>query len=677
MYRNTLLLFLLSMILWVGLSVMPPTAQAQDVLEPPALQRPDDASYTNDLTPTLRWSRVRGADLYRVDLADNMAFSNPLLSDYEHRGRSLTLNNRSLGGELPPGTYYWRVQARTRGTDTWSAESAVFSFTVHLERSPRDASYTRSTRPTFRWMRSRDAIRYRLLVDDDADFSSPAIDSTTDHNRQTRFRPDADAPLPYALYYWRVDAEYTDGWYTSPVVFQVTIHTQQAPRDESLSRSTRPTFRWMRDRDALRYRLLIDNNADFSSPTVDLTTEDNRLTRFRPEPDAELPYDIYYWRVDTKYEDGWQINPVIFQVTITPRPLPRVRRATPANNTWSNDGTPTLTWEASVDPEGQPVTYEVQVSDRGNFHNLLAQTITSDTQFTVPSELPADGNIYWRVRAINWLDVPGSWSARWRIRLDREAPDSPELTSPDDNTGNLDGIFRFQWRGVRGAMGYEIQIGSGPIVDTGRSRRYTPETPLDPGDYTWHVRAYDRAGNASAWSVSWSIHVLEADEDIILAFVNQERCDRGLHPLALNDSLNAAALAHSQDMAENNFFDHEGSDGSNAGERISRQGYNWTSWAENIAAGYSTPQSVHNGWMNSSGHRANILSGNVREMGLARVYRAGTDWGTYWTQVFGNRSGAPQLTCGAIGLGRGGGLPVMPLAETPLGVIGLPASSDP
>jgi len=75
-------------------------------------------------------------------------------------------------------------------------------------------------------------------------------------------------------------------------------------------------------------------------------------------------------------------------------------------------------------------------------------------------------------------------------------------------------------------------------------------------------------------------------------------------------------------------LNHTGSDKSSFSQRIKREKYAGSPRAENIAAGYRTPQAVHNGWMTSDGHRGNILLPDVTEMGLGRD-------GNYWTQVFG------------------------------------------
>ena len=121
----------------------------------------------------------------------------------------------------------------------------------------------------------------------------------------------------------------------------------------------------------------------------------------------------------------------------------------------------------------------------------------------------------------------------------------------------------------------------------------------------------------------------------VLQLVNQERTTFGFQPLTLSEKLDTAADRHSQDMAANSYFDHTGRDGSSADQRIERAGYtNWNRWGENIAKGYRSPADVVRGWMNSPGHRANILKAGFTHMGLGYAVTAGVPGALYWTQVF-------------------------------------------
>lgn len=124
----------------------------------------------------------------------------------------------------------------------------------------------------------------------------------------------------------------------------------------------------------------------------------------------------------------------------------------------------------------------------------------------------------------------------------------------------------------------------------------------------------------------------------VVEITNQERARAGCAPLRVNPQLVQAAQAHSEDMAFNDFFSHTGSDGSAPWDRIEDTGYDWREAGENIAAGYTTPQAVMTGWMNSDGHRANILRCSYEEIGVGYVYiqsdPGSVNYRHYWTQVF-------------------------------------------
>src|SRR5690606_24977833 len=129
----------------------------------------------------------------------------------------------------------------------------------------------------------------------------------------------------------------------------------------------------------------------------------------------------------------------------------------------------------------------------------------------------------------------------------------------------------------------------------------------------------------------------------VLALVNEARgkarkCGRSsfaaVPPLKLSALLNQAALIHSQDMLKNNLFQHVGSDGSKVADRVTRVGYKWRTVGENVATGAETPEAVVQGWLNSPGHCANMMSIGFTEMGVAFAVDRRSEAGIYWTQVF-------------------------------------------
>ena len=115
------------------------------------------------------------------------------------------------------------------------------------------------------------------------------------------------------------------------------------------------------------------------------------------------------------------------------------------------------------------------------------------------------------------------------------------------------------------------------------------------------------------------------------------RTFRAAPPLAWNDRLAAAALAHSRDMAEHDYFNHVDGAGRSVGERAAQQGYRWRLIGENIASGQGSPQQVVAGWLASPGHCANIMAPDFAEMGAAYATDPKAAMDIYWTQVFGTR----------------------------------------
>ena len=124
-------------------------------------------------------------------------------------------------------------------------------------------------------------------------------------------------------------------------------------------------------------------------------------------------------------------------------------------------------------------------------------------------------------------------------------------------------------------------------------------------------------------------------EERVIAYVNEEREARGLYALKRNSTLVESARAHSEDMAENRYFSHTSQDGRTAGDRIRDAGYYWKTYGENIAAGQIYADEVVQDWMESRGHRENILDPYFRDIGVGYVYDQDSIYLHYWTQHFG------------------------------------------
>jgi uncharacterized protein YkwD len=107
----------------------------------------------------------------------------------------------------------------------------------------------------------------------------------------------------------------------------------------------------------------------------------------------------------------------------------------------------------------------------------------------------------------------------------------------------------------------------------------------------------------------------------VIDLINVERAHAGLHALRVHDMLMAEAQRFSGVQASMGRLSHRGNDGSTAGQRLTRAGYRWAVYGENLAAGQTTPEDLVAGWMNSPSHRANILSRRVVDLGVGHTQR--------------------------------------------------------
>ncbi|SFM01209.1 CAP domain-containing protein [Salibacterium qingdaonense] len=115
----------------------------------------------------------------------------------------------------------------------------------------------------------------------------------------------------------------------------------------------------------------------------------------------------------------------------------------------------------------------------------------------------------------------------------------------------------------------------------------------------------------------------------VIALTNEERTKRGLNPLQENGTVAETAQAKSEDMAANDYFAHQSPTYGSPFQMLKEYGADFQAAAENIAAGQTTPEQAVEGWMNSEGHRKNILNEELTHIGIGYEEN-----GNYWTQMF-------------------------------------------
>ncbi|WP_406621797.1 CAP domain-containing protein [Bacillus atrophaeus] len=122
---------------------------------------------------------------------------------------------------------------------------------------------------------------------------------------------------------------------------------------------------------------------------------------------------------------------------------------------------------------------------------------------------------------------------------------------------------------------------------------------------------------------------VSAYEKKVVELTNAERQKQGLKPLQIDEKLSKSAHAKSQDMKDKNYFDHQSPTYGSPFDMMKSFGISYKTAGENIAQGQKTPEEVVKAWMNSQGHRENIMNPSFTHIGVGYV-----ESGNYWTQQF-------------------------------------------
>jgi len=189
------------------------------------------------------------------------------------------------------------------------------------------------------------------------------------------------------------------------------------------------------------------------------------------------------------------------------------------------------------------------------------------------------------------------------------------------------------------------QLGAGDVwlaQSSGRWEATLMNYSASPGMYELKVDAYSPNQQSAVTSHYYRaiiFHDFASFRTQLLSLVNSDRASDGQAPLAIDAGLNTVAQAHAQDMSDQQYFNHINLDGWTPWRRMDYYGVSYKSAGENIAVGYDTPSEVETAWMNSSGHRANILNSSFGKIGIGIVpTQAGDPYspGYYWVQAFTN-----------------------------------------
>lgn len=188
-------------------------------------------------------------------------------------------------------------------------------------------------------------------------------------------------------------------------------------------------------------------------------------------------------------------------------------------------------------------------------------------------------------------------------------------------------------------QGITTSLARGQVGDSCGTIMYGPLSEAgfhQHGPQVWIIMAAPLAMPDTSRSEEIQAHILSLVND---ARAQPRRCGKEMFaavpPLRLNAALYRTANAYANDLATHSYFSHTDRDGYRVDYRVSRSGYPWVSVGENLAAGQATPEAAVQGWLNSPGHCASIMSPVFEEMGVAVAVNTKSSQGVYWVQVFG------------------------------------------
>jgi len=499
-------------------------------LSAPAIESPKSTDYISDTTPTFKWKTVFNAMRYEIQVDNNSKFTSPEFEQVlDHEKTLENTMEITLSEALPDGKYYWRMRTfnQVDVAGSWSSTRTLTIDTIPpaapVLSTPKDFAFTTDSTPSLTVKAVSGATKYEFQLDVGEDFSNPQ--NRAPSSALTWTVPNLLPNHGYTRYFWRVKAIDAAGnmseWSS---VYHFSLSIVKTPADNSYTTDTTPQFTWNAFKGAKSYELRIYNEGEsdprYTSPVLTSKTVSFTLPNLN-----KLDAGKYSWRLVVTNSAGNPVEIPLAHLTISP-PLVNVPLlADPVTGFATKNRRPTFIWNALVYPDPQEALgYEFMLDNNSDFSSpvykirLDAQEDAETYQVTLPSDLK-DGKYFWRVRAVNYLNVPDKWCAARAITIDNvPPPGAPKLISYQSGY-IIYGVPTFTWKAVSGAVAYQFQRmyyengwhETSTITLTTLS--YTPVNETNDApvyEYGWRVRACDAAANCGAWSPVNSISVYPA-----------------------------------------------------------------------------------------------------------------------------------------------------------------------
>ncbi|WP_306659823.1 CAP domain-containing protein [Bacillus sp. AFS017336] len=245
-----------------------------------------------------------------------------------------------------------------------------------------------------------------------------------------------------------------------------------------------------------------------------------------------------------------------------------------------------------------------------------AATITKDTNTTKPYTQ----NINLNDTLFNYFNLPNLSTTNGTIKIDL----NKLLSSNGIDMKQIQDAIKQQLGQASTTKPANPGTTTKPTVPTTPAKPATPAKPTVPTTPSKPTTPSTPSTDTSSNTAS-----LSAYESKVVELTNAERTKAGLKPFTVNATLSKTARLKSQDMTDKNYFDHNSPTYGSPFDMMKQFGITYSYAAENIAKGQKTPEEVVTAWMNSAGHRANILNPNLTQIGVGYDSRSNA-----WTQQF-------------------------------------------
>jgi hypothetical protein len=472
----------------------------------PGLVVPTSGAANQQLSLALKWNNVPEASSYYLQVSTDIAFTNIFIQD-----SALTDTSKSIAGLANAVQYFWRVKAKNEGgTSAWSIFFGFTTFAAVPQQPalnfPADGSPDQTIPLTLIWKNAIGAATYHLQIATDSGFAAAFfVDSAVVDTSKS-----VGGLANNTKYFWRVRAKNPVGvsswslrrnFVTFAAVLQAPV--LWSPADGTSGQPVAPVLRWQRVSGALKYRIQISVNSDFST----ISSQDSGLTDTSKTLSALAYNTVYFWRVRAENATGFSnwATPWYFTTILAAPQVPSL--VSPVDAATGLQLSLVLTWNKAAGA----ATYSVQVASDTGFSTgiIAADSLLTDT--TKPIVVPQNNaTYYWRVGSKNAIGGSG-WSGRRSFVTFDATLALPTLTMPQDGSKDLSLTPALSWSTVANATTYKVQVSTVRDFTT----VFVDDATLTSGSkplsglmnsttYFWRVMAKNLSGAASNWTDPWS-----------------------------------------------------------------------------------------------------------------------------------------------------------------------------